>query len=180
MQYGMGEYTLAGRIGKPEIVARKLMRAHHERYGQFWRMAESAVACSMQGQSLNTVYGWAVRPGPYSKERSMLNFPMQANGAEMLRLACCLGVERGIEICAPIHDAVLISAPIDRIGADTVAMQQAMAEASRAVLDGFTIPTEAKIVRYPDRFMDEKRGRVIWDRVMGLLVRPHMCEAANG
>ena len=36
---------------------------------------------------------------------------MQANGAEMLRLACCLATERGIEVCAPVHDAVLICAP---------------------------------------------------------------------
>jgi DNA polymerase-1 len=36
---------------------------------------------------------------------------MQANGAEMLRMACCLGTEQGIEICAPVHDAVLICAP---------------------------------------------------------------------
>ena len=43
-----------------------------------------------------------------------------------------------------------------------------MEEASRAVLGGFTIATEAKIVRYPDRYMD-KRGVVMWDRVMRLL-----------
>jgi DNA polymerase I-like protein with 3'-5' exonuclease and polymerase domains len=177
MLYGMGEYTLAARIGKPEVVARRLMRAHHERYDKFWRMVDSAVACAMQGQPLNTVFGWAVRPGPFSKERSMMNFPMQANGAEMLRLACCLGTERGIEICAPVHDAVLICAPVDRIEADVEAMREAMAEASRAVLDGFCISTEAKIVRYPDRFMDEKRGRTMWDRVMALVEQPPVREA---
>jgi DNA polymerase-1 len=51
------------------------------------------------------------------------NYPCQANGAEMLRLACCLGTERGIEICAPVHDAVLIFAPIDRLEADVARMQ---------------------------------------------------------
>jgi hypothetical protein len=33
-------------------------------------------------------------------------------------------------------------------------MRAAMDEAARAVLDGFPIQTEAKIVRYPDRYMD--------------------------
>jgi len=37
-------------------------------------------------------------------------FPVQR--AEMLRLACCLGTENGIRICAPIHDAVLITAMV--------------------------------------------------------------------
>ena len=93
---------------------------------------------------------------------------MQANGAEMLRLACCLATERGIEVCAPVHDAVLICAPVDRVDADVERMQEAMREASRIVLDGFELGTDAKIVRYPDRYMDE-RGTVMWDRVMKLI-----------
>jgi hypothetical protein len=42
----------------------------------------------------------------------VMNFPMQANGAEMLRLACCLAIERGLAVCAPVHDAILIEAPL--------------------------------------------------------------------
>jgi len=53
----------------------------------------------------------------------------------MLRLACCLGVERGVEICAPVHDAVLICAPIERLDFDISTMRGAMAEASRAERD---------------------------------------------
>ena len=93
---------------------------------------------------------------------------MQANGAEMLRLACCLATERGIEVCAPVHDAVLICAPLERLDADVVRMQDAMREASRIVLAGFELGTDAKIVRYPDRYMDE-RGVVMWDRVLKLI-----------
>jgi DNA polymerase I len=47
-------------------------------------------------------------------------------------------------------------------------MQQVMAEASRAVLAGFEIATEAKVVRYPDRYMD-RRGEVMWRKVMRLI-----------
>ena len=65
--------------------------------------------------SLHTVFGWHVHAGENSNPRSLRNFPMQANGAEMLRLACCLATERGIEVCAPVHDAVLICAPLERL-----------------------------------------------------------------
>ena len=58
---------------------------------------------------LHTVFGWHVHVGEQSNPRSLRNFPMQANGAEMLRLACCFATERGIEVCAPVHDAVLIA-----------------------------------------------------------------------
>ena len=176
VQYGMGEQTLAFRIGKPTIVARELLHAHQDRYRKFWQMAEAAVACAMQGRPLSTVFGWHVHPGSEPNVRSMLNFPMQANGAEMLRLACCLAIERGVEVCAPVHDAVLICAPLERIEADVAAMRAGMDEAARAVLDGFPIPTDVKIVRYPERYMD-KRGVVMWQRVMRLLAQ---FEAAEG
>lgn len=100
--------------------------------------------------------------------RSLRNFPMQANGAEMLRLACCLGIERGIEVCAPVHDAVLVCAPLDRLEADVERMRAAMAEASRVVLDGFVVRTEAKLVRSPDHY-SEPRGERMWHEILSLL-----------
>ena len=47
-------------------------------------------------------------------------------------------------------------------------MRQAMREASRIVLDRFELGTDATVVCYPDRYMDE-RGKTIWDKVMALL-----------
>jgi hypothetical protein len=93
---------------------------------------------------------------------------MQANGAEMLRLACCLAIERGITVCAPVHDALLVEGPADEIKTVVAATQAAMAEASRIVLDGFELRTDAKIVRWPDRYMGD-RGAKMWETVMGIL-----------
>ena len=168
VQYGMGAESLAQRIGQPPIRARELLRLHRETYRVFWRWSDAAVDYAMLNGSLHTVFGWRVRVPPISNPRSLSNFPMQANGAEMLRLACCLATERGIEVCAPVHDAVLICAPLERLDADVVRMQDAMREASRVVLDGFELGTDAKIVRYPDRYMDE-RGATMWGRVMELI-----------
>ena len=129
-------------------------------------MPRSTAPC--RGYPLHTVFGWRVRPGSNPNARSMMNFPMQANGAEMMRLAACLATERGIEVCAPVHDAFLICAPLDRIDDDVAAMRAIMEEASRVVLNGFTVSTDIQIVRYPDRYMD-KRGVVMWNKVMELL-----------
>ena len=118
--------------------------------------------------SLHTVFGWRVHVGEQPNPRSLRNFPMQANGAEMLRVACCLGVERGVEICAPVHDAVLICAPEERLDADIETMRAAMVEASRAVLGGFELGSDVSITRWPDRYADA-RGAVMWARVMGLI-----------
>ena len=168
VQYGMGADALGQRIGQPPIRARELLRLHRETYRVFWRWSEAAVDYAMLSSRLHTVFGWRVQVPPISNPRSLSNFPMQANGAEMLRLACCLATERGIEVCAPVHDAVLISAPLDRLDADVARMQDAMREASRIVLDGFELGTDAKINRYPDRYMDD-RGATMWERVMELI-----------
>jgi hypothetical protein len=72
---------------------------------------------------------------------------------------------------------VLICAPLDRLDADIARMQQAMVEASRIVLDGFELGTDAKIVCDPDRYMDE-RGTVMWDRVMKLIQEQQQRAAA--
>jgi DNA polymerase-1 len=173
VQYGMEAEALAFRIGGSTALARKLLREHRETYRIFWRWSQAAVDTALLSGSLNTVFGWRVGVAENPNPRFLRNFPMQGNGAEMLRLACCLGTERGVEVCAPVHDAVLICAPLDRLDADIAAMRAAMAEASMSVLSGFEVRTDSDeaITRYPDRYMD-KRGRVMWDRVMGLLDRP--------
>ena len=152
------------------IVARDLLRAHRETFGKFWRWSDAAVDTAMLHGSLHTVFGWRIHAGENPNPRSLRNFPMQANGAEMLRLACCLATERGIEVCAPVHDAVLICAPLDRVEHDVAGMQAAMAEASRIVLAGFELGTDANLVCCPDRYMDP-RGSVMWEHVMALIAK---------
>jgi DNA polymerase-1 len=168
VQYGMEAESLALRIAQPPIVARDLLRAHRETYRRFWSWSDAAVDQAMLVGMIHTVFGWPVHVGEHSNPRSLRNFPMQANGAEMLRIACCLATERGIEVCAPIHDAVLICAPLDRLDADIAAMRAAMAEASRLVLAGFELGTDVKTVRWPDRYADP-RGAEMWKRVSKLV-----------
>jgi hypothetical protein len=87
----------------------------------------------------------------------------------MMRIACILAVERGIKLCAPIHDALLIEAPSDQIDADVAKLKECMSQASEEVLGKCKIcRVDADIVKYPDRYMDEQ-GQEMWDKIMGLL-----------
>ena len=67
-----------------------------------------------------------------------------------------------------LRGALLICAPLDRLEADVERMRQCMVEASRFVLDGFEIRTEAKLIRYPDHYSDP-RGERMWREVTALL-----------
>ena len=168
--YGMEAEALADRLGILPLMARELLQKHKETYPKFWRWAQNIVDASMLGLDARTVFGWTLRSKGDGNPRSIRNFPMQANGAEMLRIACCLGTERGIRICAPVHDAILIEAPANEIEHAAAEMQGYMRAASRVVLNGFELRTDAQITRYPDRYSDP-RGVVMWDRVARLIAR---------
>src|SRR5262245_5343808 len=79
-----------------------------------------------------------------------------------------LATERGIGVCCPVHDAFLIEAAADEIGCETDRMREAMREASVLVLPGFPLRTDAKVVRDPDRYADD-RGRAMWEAVARIL-----------
>ena len=170
VQYGMGEASLAVRICQPVARARQLLALHRNTYRQFWKWSDSAVDEAALGGRLWAGLGWQIHTRGELNDRSIRNFPMQANGAEMLRIACILLTEAGIRICAPVHDALLIEAPMDELDAAVTTTQSMMKEASRIVLDGFELGSEVKEVRYPGRYMDE-RGEVMWNKVMNLIGR---------
>lgn len=168
VQYGMGIDTLAFRINRPRGEAHHLLALHRRTYPKFWRWSDAAVDFAMFRNHIDSVFGWRLRIGPDANPRSIRNFPMQANGAEMLRIACCLATERGIRVCWPIHDAILIEAPLDELDEVIVRTQQALADASAFVLGGFRLRTDVKVVRFPDRYQDQ-RGTPMWEAVQAAL-----------
>ncbi|MBZ5499136.1 MAG: DNA polymerase I [Acidobacteriia bacterium] len=164
VQYGMGAESLAARIAQPPVVARDLLQLHHKTYRRFWRWSDAAVDYAMLQSRISTAFGWTLHIGSESNSRSLRNFPMQANGAEMLRLACSYAIGCGIQICAPVHDAILIEAPLDTLQSAVEVAQKSMAGASAAVLGGFELRSEAKLIHFPDRYEDE-RGKRMWATV---------------
>ena len=62
-----------------------------------------------------------------------------------------------------------IEAPLKELDDRVNQAQELMSEASRQVLGGFELTTDADIYRYPQRYRDEERGGKFWDKVMDLL-----------
>ena len=168
VQYGMGAEALARRIQQPLYVAQELLRLHKRVYSTYWKWSDAVQDAAMLRGKLQTVFGWTIHIDSNANPRSIRNFPMQANGAEILRLACCFATEQGIRVCAPVHDCLLVEAPLVELDDVVAATEAAMARASAIVLDGFVLRTEAKVVRYPDRYMDD-RGRPMFDTIMSIV-----------
>jgi hypothetical protein len=168
VQYGMGEISLAQRINQPVARARQLLALHRQTYRTFWAWSDATQDEAILNGKLWTTFGWEIRVKGQVNARSLRNFPMQGNGAEMLRIACIFLTEAGIRVCAPVHDAVLIELPLAGLEQGIAKAQGLMRQASSAVLGDFELGSDAKIICYPDRYMDE-RGQVMWDTVMNLI-----------
>ena len=170
--YGMSAYGVAQAAKIHEIEAKSLLQKHRETYRQFWAWADNNKDIGLLGLKLETCFGWPIQVEAGNvKANTFLNWPMQAHGAEMMRIASVLAVERGIKLCAPIHDALLIEAPSDQIDADVAKLKECMSQASEEVLGKCKIRrVDADIVKYPDRYMDEQ-GQEMWDKIMCLLTK---------
>jgi hypothetical protein len=166
--YGLSGDGLARKLAVPPCRGRELLLLHQETFRRFWQWSDLVEMQGMLTGQLRTVFGWTVHVGPDANPRSLRNFPMQSGSAEMMRLACCLATERGIMVCCPIHDALLVEGPADGIEAVVAETQRAMREASELMLLGFPLRTDAKIVRDGERYMDD-RGRRMWETVSELL-----------
>lgn len=164
VQYGMGPKSLAAKITKPIPYAEELLDFHRASYPVFWEWSDRVVTFAKLHSYLNTAFGWRLIVTPDTKERTIRNFLMQANGAEILRLACIFVTESGIRVCAPIHDAILIEAQEDEIEGAVRKTQDLMERAGKIVLDGFPLRSDVEIIRYPDRYTDP-RGVEMWNRV---------------
>jgi DNA polymerase I len=170
IQYGQTAFGLALKLKIPVEDAQELIDAHRRVYHVFWKWIDDQVdiAIMRRDPMMVTKWGWHLHINHLTEQRTLQNFPMQAGCGEIFRLAVCLMVERGIKVCAPVHDAVLIEAPIDETDGVVTQAKECSAEASRAYL-GRELRTDVKVIRHPDH-MKEKRGEGMWNLIQKLLV----------
>ena len=164
--YGMGPWTLARRLGIPMPYAREIIEKHHRLYADYWEWYEANVNQALFEGVLHTRQGWPIHITTAMNERSIGNWLLQAHGAEVLRLAIMLAHQRGIEICMPVHDSLLIEANIDAIEEAAAATVEAIGDASEQILGGFRLKAKVEqIVKYPDRY-DPEIGEEQWQIIM--------------
>jgi hypothetical protein len=182
-QYNMQALTLSTRLGVTYLEAHEMLQLHRGLFSQYWHWSEDWLHHSLTTGEMRTVYGWQCATGVTEfSENTIRNWPIQSTCADIFRLAYVWGTRHGLTLIAPVHDAVLLEAPENRIEADVALMRELMRRASRVILnptaDGtFELRTDYKIIRYPDRFTD-KRGTELWETVLKLLAerRARMAE----
>jgi hypothetical protein len=165
VQYGMGPEALAHQIKQPVARARQLLELHRKTFKVFWSWIDGVLNQALLVGKLHTVFGWQLNTPDKPNPRSLANFPMQSNGAEMLRLACVSLINSGITVCATVHDAILIEAKQSELDDAVKKTKDIMRRASAEVLGGFELESDIAVFSYPNRYMD-KRGKNMWGLIM--------------
>jgi DNA polymerase I-like protein with 3'-5' exonuclease and polymerase domains len=173
---------LAERVPAPLATAEEFLEKHRKIYWRYWQWAEARVEIFMHEKRCEeTIFGWRHRLNENLKDwqvrNQSLNFPVQATCAEILRWACIYATEEGIDVLAPVHDALLVGGPTDQIEEIVMRTQECMNRASELVL-GTVMRTDVKIFNHPERFMDP-RGAETWRSIMRMLDEVEQEEAAS-
>jgi hypothetical protein len=174
VQYGIQTSTLATRLGVSDIEAHEMLLHHYGLFSQYWHWSDDWLHHSLDTGRMKTVFGWECATGITEfSERSIRNWPVQSTCADLFRLAYVWGTRHGLNLIAPVHDAVLLESPEDRIEADVALMREVMRRASLVILnptsDGtIELRTDVKIIRHPGRYADS-RGAELWETVLKLL-----------
>ena len=172
--YGMGSKTLARNLGISPDEASRILQMMKGRYAVLNEWLERVLHKVAHCQPIVCKLGWSLTPkGKPGEMTSFLNYPMQANSAELLRLIFIRSAHIPIIGCA--HDSFLIEDTVERIEQTVAEMREIILQASRDLFD-FELRVDCNpatdIVRWPDRFIDDREredGMKHWNWLMELI-----------
>ena len=114
IQYGLGFRSLAVRTGISLFEAAEILARLRARFHRFEDYAQSVRDHAGLQLEIGTPFGWWMQCPSGINPRTVRNFPMQSTGSEILHVACILAERRGIEVVAPVHDAIMAECPADQ------------------------------------------------------------------
>jgi hypothetical protein len=150
------------------------MQARHRNvYHVFHQWRGDVVAQAQFNERIVSPFGWPLIVTVNTKPRTLMNFPAQAGGGDVMLLVSIVATECGITIAAPVHDAFWILAPLDELDTTIARMSAIMTEAGRLVAG---IPIRVKveaIVRWPQCLGDvrkpDAKGQALWCEIRDLV-----------
>jgi hypothetical protein len=168
INYGMGVPSLAKGLGRHPLIASGIIEQHKRTYPRFWEWRDDMVQSAMLARRIESTFGWPLHITTSPNKRTLYNFPMQAGGAEMLRLAAWRLCEAGIVPVMLIHDGILFEAT------DREQVEQAndiMRAAGRDACDGFEIGVDVdQMLVGGARYRDKRPvAQKMWTTIMNAL-----------
>jgi DNA polymerase-1 len=175
--YGLGAASLARNLGISKAQAQQIIAQMNARYPVLNAWLQRVIVKAAHGVPIVCALGWSLASsGRSGEERTFLNYPMQGNGSELMRLVIVRAGAAGLRLIGCAHDSFLVEAPSAEIEQAISRLQDIMRQTSRDLLSGFELRADCKpdrdVVRYPARFIDKREledGMQHWNRLMALI-----------
>jgi DNA polymerase-1 len=166
--YGMTVPALARGLDRHPLIASDLIERHRRTYPRFWQWREQQFELAMLDRRMESVFGWSLHISTSPNPRSLYNFPMQANGAEMLRLAAQRLCDVGLVPSMLVHDGILLEVENDKQIDQAV---DVMRWAGRTVCNGFEIGVDIDQKLIGGASYQDKRpiAGAMWASIMDVL-----------
>jgi hypothetical protein len=168
INYGMGVPSLAKGLDQHPSIASDFYERHKRTHPPFWEWREAQVYQAMLDRRIESVSGWPLRITTSPNKRTLYNFPMQSNGAEMLRLAACRLCDAGLVPSMLVHDGILLELQNDE---QVAHVMEIMRQAGRDVCDGFEIDADVdQLLKHGKRYEDKRPiAKRMWRTIMDTL-----------
>jgi hypothetical protein len=172
--YGMTPYGIAAQTERSLLWARDIHARHRQTYPTFHQWLGDVVAQAKFDGRIESPFGWPMHVIADTKNRTIMNFLAQAGGSDAMRIATIAATEAGIAVCASVHDAFWILAPLDRLDDTIEHMRDIMVRAGAAVTGGLPITASVKAkVLWPLNYGDSRKpaakGQAMWSEIQNLL-----------
>jgi DNA polymerase I-like protein with 3'-5' exonuclease and polymerase domains len=182
LQYGRHPEGIALAIGggnpatyrEDLSLAQRIYRKHHDTHRVFWDWVGEVAQNAYLTGSIETRMGWRMLVGdPATRVRengrwqeygtkplTLMNWQMQATGADIIRLTCAALSAAGVEVICPVHDAILFLADIS-YHEDVGNVVAAIMERAAVTILGARIPVDRQWVMPNDNWRP-KKGNKMW------------------
>jgi hypothetical protein len=165
--YGISAYGISRKLKVPIRRAAGLLGTYDREHSVFRTWQQALVRHAYSTRRITAPMGWSMYVNSAVTRRTLLNWPCQVIGGEILRAAVVMLVARGFTICATAHDSVYFLMPLDGLADQITLASEVMASATLPFTGGYPIPTKVLVVRPGERLLDTET-RPMWERILTL------------
>ena len=170
--YGQGPIAVAEQLHCSITKAKKLQLKYRETFKTYFRWLDGVIEEGLHSKRLQTNRGWqrwiknlyVMRDGkPRDIRNSLMNWPIQSHGAEILREAVMDLTDAFFEVNALVHDALLISIPIPDFKERLIEAKKIMVDASIKVVKG---PIRVEHEEISGNYIQKPKDQKLFDEIM--------------
>ena len=169
INYGMGVTSLSKALDRHPLIGAEVLWLYAKRHPNFWRGRLETIENALLDRRIESSYGWPLRISHSPNQRSLMNFPCQSGGAEMLRGATTRLCDAGIVPIMLVHDGILFEETDPRRIEEATAIMRAV---GREICDGIDVGVDLdwSSLKSGPRYQDKRpMAKKMWGVIMDVL-----------